>query len=121
VERARRNLGPTLIEHVTYRVGAHSTSDDPAVYRPKTESDAWPLGDPVIRLKNHLIVRGAWSDERHKQAEAEVIDTVITAQKEAESHGTLHAGGQPSVREMFEDVYAEMPPHLRRQRQQAGV
>src|SRR6201993_4087488 len=64
-ERARRNLGPTLVEYVTYRVGAHSTSDDPTAYRPKTESDAWPLGDPVIRLKNHLIVRGAWSEERH--------------------------------------------------------
>ena len=121
VERARRNLGPTLIEHVTYRVGAHSTSDDPSAYRPKTESDAWPLGDPVIRLKNHLIGRGAWSEERHKQAEAEVMDTVIAAQKEAESHGTLHAGGHPSVRDMFEGVFAEMPPHLRRQRQQAGV
>jgi 2-oxoisovalerate dehydrogenase E1 component alpha subunit len=120
-ERARRNLGPTLIEYVTYRVGAHSTSDDPAAYRPKTESDAWPLGDPVIRLKNHLIRRGAWSEERHKQAEAEVMDAVIAAQKEAESHGTLHAGGHPSVRDMFEGVYAEMPPHLRRQRQQAGV
>ena len=51
IERARRNLGPTLIEYVTYRVGAHSTSDDPGAYRPKTKSDAWPLGDPVIRLK----------------------------------------------------------------------
>ena len=120
-ERARRNLGPTLIEHVTYRVGAHSTSDDPAAYRPKTESDAWPLGDPVIRLKNHLTARGVWSDERHKQAEAEVMDTVMSAQKEAESHGTLHAGGKPSVRDIFEGVYANMPPHLRRQRQQAGV
>src|SRR6476619_6822333 len=104
--RARSNLGPTLIEHVTYRVGAHSTSDDPAAYRPKPESDAWPLGDPVIRLKNHLIVRGAWTEQRHKQAEAEVLDTVITAQKEAESHGTLHSGGRPSVRDMFEGVYA---------------
>ena len=121
IERARRNLGPTLIEHVTYRVGAHSSSDDPSAYRPKTESDAWPLGDPVIRLKNHLIVRGAWSEERHKQAEAEVLDTVIAAQKEAESHGTLHAGGKPSARDVFEGVYATMPPHLRRQRQQAGV
>ena len=120
-ERARRNLGPTLIEHVTYRVGAHSTSDDPAAYRPKAESDAWPLGDPVMRLKNHLIASGAWSEDRHKQAEAEVLDTVIAAQKAAESHGTLHSGGKPSVRDMFEDVYAEMPPHLRRQRQQAGV
>ncbi|MBV9114712.1 MAG: 3-methyl-2-oxobutanoate dehydrogenase (2-methylpropanoyl-transferring) subunit alpha [Hyphomicrobiales bacterium] len=121
IERARRNLGPTLVEYVTYRVGAHSTSDDPAAYRPKTESDSWPLGDPVIRLKNHLILRGAWSEARHKQAEAEILDTVVTAQKEAESHGTLHAGGKPSVRDMFEGVYAEMPPHLRRQRQQAGV
>ena len=121
VERARRNLGPTLIEYVTYRVGAHSTSDDPTAYRPKAESDAWPLGDPVIRLKNHLIQRGVWSEERHKQEEARVLDDVITAQKEAESHGTLHSGGRPSVRDMFEGVYAVMPPHLRRQRQQAGV
>ncbi|HTQ08703.1 MAG TPA: 3-methyl-2-oxobutanoate dehydrogenase (2-methylpropanoyl-transferring) subunit alpha [Fimbriimonadaceae bacterium] len=121
VERARRNLGPTLIEYVTYRAGAHSTSDDPAAYRPKTESDAWPLGDPVIRLKNHLIQRGVWSEERHKQEETHVLETVIAAQKEAESHGTLHSGGRPSVRDMFEGVYAEMPPHLRRQRQQAGV
>src|SRR4051794_35155144 len=120
-ERARRNLGPTLVEYVAYRVGAHSTSDDPSAYRPKTESDAWPLGDPIIRLKNHLILQGAWSEERHTQAEAEVLDTVITAQKEAERHGTLHAGGKPSVRDMFEDVFARTPPHLRRQRQQAGV
>ncbi len=120
-ERARRNLGPTLIEYVTYRVGAHSTSDDPSAYRPKAESDAWPLGDPVIRLKNHLILRGVWSEDRHKQSEAEILDGVIAAQKEAESHGTLHAGGKPSVRDMFEGVYEQMPPHLRRQRQQAGV
>jgi 2-oxoisovalerate dehydrogenase E1 component alpha subunit len=121
IERARRNLGPTLIEYVTYRVGAHSTSDDPSAYRPKTESDVWPLGDPVIRLKNHLIVRGAWSEARHKQTEAEILDAVITAQKEAERYGTLHAGGKPSAKDMFEGVFEEMPPHLRRQRQEAGV
>ena len=120
-ERARRNLGPTLVEYVTYRVGAHSTSDDPTAYRPKAESDAWPLGDPVIRLKNHLIRRGAWSDDRHKQAEAEILDSVIAAQKEAETHGTLHSGPKPSARDIFEGLYAEMPPHLRKQRQEAGV
>jgi 2-oxoisovalerate dehydrogenase E1 component alpha subunit len=119
-ERARRNLGPTLVEYVTYRAGAHSTSDDPSAYRPKTESAAWPLGDPVLRLKNHLIQRGAWSEARHRQAEAEILDEVIEAQKQAEAHGTLHAGGGPSVRDIFEGVYAEMPPHLRRQRQKAG-
>jgi 2-oxoisovalerate dehydrogenase E1 component alpha subunit len=121
IERARSNLGPTLVEYVTYLVGAHSTSDDPSAYRPKTESAAWPLGDPVIRLKNHLIARGVWSEERHKQADADILDTVIAAQKEAERHGTLHAGGKPSTRDMFEGVYAELPPHQRRQRQQAGV
>jgi len=120
-ERARRNLGPTLVEYVTYRVAAHSTSDDPSAYRPKAESDAWPLGDPIERLKNHLIGKGAWSDERHAQYAAEVEAEVVAAQKEAERHGTLHAGGKPSVRDMFEGVYKEMPPHLRRQRQQAGV
>lgn len=121
VERARRNLGPTLVEYVTYRAGAHSTSDDPSAYRPKEESEAWPLGDPVIRLKNHLVLRGVWSEERHKQAEAEILDEVISAQKEAEANGTLHTGEHPSVRDMFEGVYAEMPRHLRHQRQQAGV
>ncbi|WP_119420713.1 3-methyl-2-oxobutanoate dehydrogenase (2-methylpropanoyl-transferring) subunit alpha [Desertibaculum subflavum] len=120
VERAHRGLGPTLVEYVTYRVGAHSTSDDPSGYRPKDESDAWPLGDPVIRLKNHLIQRGVWSEARHAQREAEIMAEVIAAQKQAETHGTLHSGPKPSARDMFEGVYAVMPPHLRRQRQQAG-
>src|SRR5690606_5972904 len=62
-----------------------------------------------------------WSEERHRQSEAEILDEVIAAQKLAERHGTLHSGGKPSVRDMFEGVYAEMPPHLRRQRHQAGV
>ncbi|KLN60099.1 2-oxoisovalerate dehydrogenase [Kiloniella spongiae] len=120
-ERARLNLGPTMIEYVTYRAGGHSTSDDPAAYRPKEESDAWPLGDPIERLKLHLISKGIWSEERQLQTEAEIKDTVLAAQKEAESHGTLHSGGSPSTRDMFEDVYKEMPPHLRRQRQEAGI
>src|SRR5258705_6501518 len=121
VERARRNLGPTLVEYVTYRVGADSTSDDPSAYRPKTESDAWPLGDPVLRLKGHLILRGIWPEERQKQAEAQILAEVIAIQKQAESHGTLHSGPHPSPRDPFEGVYEQMPPHLRRQRQQAVV
>ena len=110
-----------MVEYVTYRVAAHSTSDDPSAYRPKEESDAWPLGDPIERLKNHLIAKGAWSEDRHRQFAAEVEAEVVAAQKEAEKYGTLHSGGKPSVRDMFEGVYKEMPPHLRRQRQQAGV
>ncbi len=121
-ERARRNLGPTIIEHVTYRAGPHSTSDDPMAYRPKSEVEAWPLGDPIVRLKQYLIRRAIWSDERHKQAEAEITDEIVSAQREAEKHGTLlDEKKQPSPHTMFEDVYAEMPPHLRRQRQEAGL
>ncbi len=119
-ERARRNLGPTLIEYVTYRAAAHSSSDDPSVYRPKEESEAWPLGDPIERLKNHLIVKKIWTEERHTQASAEVEAEVIAAQREAESYGTLHTGPKASPRDMFADVFKEMPPHLRRQRQEAG-
>lgn len=119
-ERARRGLGPTLIEHVTYRAGGHSTSDDPSAYRAATEAAEWPLGDPIERLKSHLIAIGEWSEERHKQAEAEVLDTVIAAQKQAEAVGTLAQGNVPSARDMFEGVYEKMPPHLVRQRQEAG-
>ena len=121
VERARANLGPTLIEWVTYRAGAHSTSDDPSKYRPKDEWAAWPLGDPVQRLKTHLIRIGAWSEERQKQMQAEVESEVLEAAKEAESHGTLHDGPRPSAATIFEDVYKDMPRHLREQRQQLGV
>ena len=120
IERARSNLGPTLVEYVTYRAGAHSTSDDPSAYRPKSESDAWPLGDPIQRIKIYLINKGLWSDERHKQAEAEITDMVIEHQKRAEAIGTLISGHAPSPRDMFEDVYAEMPPHLVRQRHEVG-
>jgi 2-oxoisovalerate dehydrogenase E1 component alpha subunit len=119
-ERARRNLGPTLIEYVTYRAAAHSSSDDPSAYRPKEESEVWPLGDPIERLKNHLIVKRVWTEERHTQATAEVEAEVIAAQTEAESYGTLHTGPKASPRDMFADVFKEMPPHLRRQRQEAG-
>ncbi|MDP9065062.1 MAG: 3-methyl-2-oxobutanoate dehydrogenase (2-methylpropanoyl-transferring) subunit alpha, partial [Pseudomonadota bacterium] len=60
-ERARTGAGPTLIELVTYRAAAHSTSDDPARYRAKNDHEHWPLGDPVERLKQHLIELGEWS------------------------------------------------------------
>ena len=119
-ERARRGHGPTLIEHVTYRAGPHSTSDDPSAYRPKEEGAEWPLGDPVERLKAYLIRRKLWSEERHAQTRAEIESEMVQLQKEAEKNGTLHQGPNPSAKTMFEDVYKEPPPHLMRQRQEAG-
>jgi 2-oxoisovalerate dehydrogenase E1 component alpha subunit len=120
-ERARSNLGPTLIELVTYRVGAHSTSDDPSKYRPADEAAFWPLGDPVERLKQHLIGLGEWSQERHVQLAAEAEDTVLGAVKQAEAIGVLGAGRRPDPGTMFDDVYKITPPHLVRQRRQSGV
>lgn len=121
IERARRNLGPTLIEWVTYRAGAHSTSDDPTKYRPADELEAWPMGDPIERLKTHLISKGIWDEERHVTLQQELKDEVKAADKEAESYGTLGKGPVPGIGEMFEHVYKDMPAHLRKQRQQAGV
>jgi 2-oxoisovalerate dehydrogenase E1 component alpha subunit len=116
VERARNGGGPTLIELVTYRGGAHSTSDDPTRYRPKNEWEAFPLGDPVERLKQHLIKNGSWSDDRHSEMEAELKATVEAAWKEAVSYGTMTDPPFLDVRLAFEDVFEEMPEHLEKQR-----
>ena len=114
-------LGATPIELYTYRVEGHSTSDDPSRYRPLDEAKAWPMGDPVERLKDHLIALGEWDEERHQAAHAECVEKVRAADKEASSHGTLGHGEKPSLKFMFEDVYKEMPWHIRRQRQEMGV
>ncbi len=118
-ERARSNHGPTLIELFTYRADAHSTSDDPSAYRPQSESARWPLGDPIKRLKQHLIGLGEWSEERHEQLATELDAQVRADLKEAESFGTLSTPPD-SPRSMFDDVFKEMPPHLIKQRQEMG-
>jgi 2-oxoisovalerate dehydrogenase E1 component alpha subunit len=120
-DRARSNLGPTLIEWVTYRAGPHSTSDDPTKYRPADDWACFPLGDPIARLKKHLIKIGGWSEQEHEETQKELEAQVIAAQKEAEQYGTLSNGYSPSAAAMFDDVYKEMPEHLRQQRQQLGV
>lgn len=119
-DRARNNFGPTLIELYTYRAAAHSTSDDPSGYRPKDEFTVWPLGDPIDRLKQHLIALGEWDEDRHAALQAELDEEIKRDLKEAASHGTL--GVRPcSPATMFDDVFKDLPPHLRRQRQEAGL
>ena len=115
-DHARRGHGPTLIEHVTYRGGAHSTSDDPSKYRPKDEWDSFPLGDPVERLKQHLITVNNWTEEKHEALWEECVDQVKAAWKEAQTFGTMTEGPFLDPATMFEDVYAEMPKHLESQR-----
>ena len=114
-ERARTGAGPTLIELVTYRGAAHSTSDDPARYRAKDDAEHWPLGDPIQRLKQHLIKIGEWSEERHQAMSAELEALVASSWKEATKFGTMTEGPRLNPDTMFEDVFKDMPQNLQRQ------
>ena len=113
-ERARMNLGATLIELYTYRAAAHSTSDDPSKYRPIDEAAAWPLGDPIERLKQHLFKLGEWTEAQHAALMAELDAQVRDAIKEAEQFGTLHQS-EEDPQTLFEDVFEHMPAHLQSQ------
>ncbi|MDE2339810.1 MAG: 3-methyl-2-oxobutanoate dehydrogenase (2-methylpropanoyl-transferring) subunit alpha [Alphaproteobacteria bacterium] len=114
-ERARTNHGPTIIEHFTYRSEGHSTSDDPGAYRAAQAGSAWPLGDPVERLKVHLIGLGEWNEARHSALADELMETVKAAQKQAEANGILGHGLHQPLETMFEDIFEDEPWHLREQ------
>ena len=119
-ERARTNQGATIIELFTYRGAPHSTSDDPSRYRPGDEHEKWPLGDPIARLKQHLIAIGEWSDEQQEEAEKEAVEKVRAAARESEAVGTL-GQSRPSVKTMFEEIYATEDWRLVEQRREVGV
>jgi 2-oxoisovalerate dehydrogenase E1 component alpha subunit len=119
-ERARNNHGATLIELFTYRASAHSSSDDPSKYRPADEAAHWPLGDPIERLKGHLVGLGEWDDAKHEELHQELTEAVRAAVKEGEAVGTLHQS-KPSVREMFEGVFKEPDWRVLEQRRELGI
>ena len=118
-DRARMNKGPTLIEHFTYRAEGHSTSDDPSAYRSAEEREEWPLGDPIMRLKNHLIALGEWSEEQQEEMDRVLAEEVKAATKEAEKNGILGHGLHHPFHTMFEDVFEDLPWHLEEQSEQA--
>lgn len=115
IERARRGGGPTLIELLTYRRDAHSTSDDPTQYRALDEANHWPGGDPVDRLSRHLIQLGEWSENAHLKLNTALEQEAAATFRQAESFGTLSSGLGHSTESLFEDVYATMPTQLREQ------
>jgi 2-oxoisovalerate dehydrogenase E1 component alpha subunit len=119
-ERAKKGQGPTHIEVYTYRAGAHSSSDDTSAYRPENEFETWPGGDPIERLKKHLIEIGAWSDEKHKQLEEEIDNEVMQAYKKACEFGDLASGPYPPASTIFTEVYEEVPWHIQEQREELG-
>lgn len=109
IEAARAGSGPTFVECVTYRVEAHSTSDDPSRYRSSEEVRSWQARDPIERLRLHLLQAGAL-DAAEEQAQDRAIEGEIEAAiAEAERHGP------PDRRTLVEDVYATPPWHLEEQ------
>lgn len=108
---ARAGNGPTLLEAKTYRLAAHSTSDDPKGYRTRQEEAMWAARDPLIRLKSYLVGKKLWDDDRDKTTTEEASERIIAALNVAE-HKEM-----PPVNALFDDVFAELPPHLKLQRE----
>jgi TPP-dependent pyruvate/acetoin dehydrogenase alpha subunit len=111
VDRARSGEGPTLIEAKTFRLGGHSTSDDPTKYVPKDELDYWKERDPIPRFERFLAKRGIWTPEVHEQYYAEAMEETGEAARTAEQTAP------PPLESIFTDVYQELPEHLRKQGQ----
>ena len=108
--RAREGQGPTMIEAVTYRLGPHSSSDDPARYRDEAEVATWRARDPIARFRRYLERAGWWDDAREARLEQEIGDEITHAIQEAER------AGPPGIDTLFTDVYETMPAHLREER-----
>jgi TPP-dependent pyruvate/acetoin dehydrogenase alpha subunit len=107
VRHAAQGGGPSFVELVTYRAGAHSTSDDPSVYRAPDEAEL--ARDPLSRLRKHLEGRGLWSEAQERE-HTEEVQRELRACIEAAEHKP-----PPSIASMFEEVYAELPAHLAQQ------
>lgn len=112
VERAAAGEGPTLVEMLTYRLGGHSTSDDPRAYRQDDEVDEWRKTDPLLRLRGYLAGIGAWSDADQERLEKESMEELRACIAEAEQ------AEPPPLETMFDDVFADKPWHLREQEEQ---
>src|SRR5438067_1765092 len=108
--RAREGQGPTMIEAVTYRLGPHSSSDDPARYRDEAEVATWRARDPIARFRKYLEHAGWWDEGREARLEQEIGDEITHAIQEAER------AGPPGIDTLFTDVYETMPAHLREER-----
>lgn len=106
VEKAREGKGPTFIEAVTYRLGPHTTADDPKRYRSDEEVMEWRKKDPIQRFKRYLINAGLWSDEKDRKL-CETIEKTLLEEIER-----IEKIPKPDPRVILEDVYASPPWHL---------
>ncbi len=97
--------GPTVIECVTYRMGMHTTSDDPNKYRDPKEAEEWSKKDPILRVKLYLTKKGLWNDQIEKQVSEDQMKLIDAAVEKAESF-------KPDPKSMFENLYSFMPESL---------
>ncbi len=109
VARARAGEGPSLVECYTFRMGGHSTSDDPTRYVPKELLEEWAKKDPIRRFEKYLEASGLWNSALGTRVLEEALEEITRAAREAE------AASRPGLETLFSDVYAEIPAHLRAQ------
>lgn len=109
VDRARSGGGPTLIEAYTYRLGAHTTSDDPTKYRDDQEVEEWQEKDPIKRMKAYLVKRGIWSEEQDANLIEQYDEEALAVFRKVE------ATGETEPEDIFAYHFREMPPHLSEQ------
>ncbi len=112
VDRARRGEGPTMVECLTYRMGPHSTSDEPNRYRTKEETDLWKKKDPIERFRFYLEKSGLWTPEYETKVRKQCDDEISRAILEEEKVPP------PELQTMFEGVYAEQPWFLKEQQEE---
>jgi pyruvate dehydrogenase E1 component alpha subunit/2-oxoisovalerate dehydrogenase E1 component alpha subunit len=110
VDKARGGGGPTLVECETYRIGAHSSSDDPTRYRDEREVETWRKRDPIERLRTRLVSAGLWTEGKDEELRARLTADVNAAIAEAEQKP------DPTRESLFDDVYSTLPWFLREQR-----
>ncbi len=111
-ERARAGDGPTLIEAVTYRLSVHTTADDPTRYRTDEEVEKWEARDPLRRFRIYLLDKGVLEEDEVESLEEEIDAEIREAIEEAEEK----MSGPVDPLDMFEHVYADLPPYLQEQK-----
>ena len=109
VDKARAGGGPTMVEALTYRMGPHSSSDDPSRYRSKEEEEFWKRRDPIERMRKYLEVKGLWTKAWGDALQKEIDDRLSETIREVEK------GPPPALETMFTDVYEQLTPRLREQ------
>jgi pyruvate dehydrogenase E1 component alpha subunit len=107
LDRARSGQGPTLLELLSYRVGAHSTSDDPRAYRDQSEVEPWAKRDPIERFRQHLQKKKLWDDKEDERIKAQITERLQAAIERAEKTAP------PSISTLFSDVFVDRPWHLK--------